>query len=133
MVVAVVVRRLAEGFWKAESPRELPVLARLRRTNVADVHCGRALDAIRSEFANAALDLTGVAEMCRLSPTYLSHLLSVKTGFGFQTHLRTSGIAPMQRLLSGNAAIEVKARKSGPDHHGRLDRKFKRVLIDNTK
>ena len=87
VVLAEILRRLAGAFVRAERPRELPPEARTRRVRVSDVHCSRALECVRREFANPALDLRAAATRCRLSAPYLSHLISVSTRHGFHTHL----------------------------------------------
>jgi AraC-like DNA-binding protein len=126
VVLAVILRRLSEAFVRAERPRELPPEARIRRVHVSDVHCSRALECIRREFANSALDLRAVANKCRLSAPYLSHLISVSTRYGFHAHL--SGVRILHAangLATTPLSIQEAADNSGFKSTTVLDHEFK--------
>ena len=127
VVLAMILRRLSEAFVRAEHPRELPPEARIRRVHVSDVHCSRALECVRREFANSALDLRGAANKCRLSAPYLSHLISVSTRHGFHTHLSGIRILYAVNVLATTAlSIQEAAEKSGFKSTTVLDHEFKR-------
>lgn len=127
VVLAVIIRRMAEAFFDAERPRELSLDARLRRAHVRDVHAARALECIRREFSNAALDLRWTADRCHLSVSYLSHLLSVNTRYGFHAHLGAIRILHSARLLATTPlSVEEVADKSGFGSTAALDREFRR-------
>jgi len=126
-VLAVILRRLAEAFVRAERPRELPPEARIRRVHVSDVHCARALECVRREFANSALDLRAAADTCRVSAPYLSHLISVSTRHGFHAHLSGIRILYAINLLATTPlSIQEAADKSGFKSTTLLDHQFKR-------
>ena len=79
----------------------------MRRVRVGGVHCARALDCIRREFADPTLDLRVTANKCRLSAPYLSHLISASTRHGFHTHL--SGVRTLQAVnLLATTALSVR-------------------------
>lgn len=127
VVLSVILRRLAEALCHAESPRELSPEERLRRAHVSDVHCSRALACIRREFANPALDLRAAANKCRLSAPYLSHLISVRTGHGFHTHLSWIRILHGICLLASSPlTIEEVADQSGFKSASVLDHEFRK-------
>jgi AraC-like DNA-binding protein len=126
VVVAMILRRLAEAFLRVEEKQELPPTARLRRTSVADVHCSRALHCIRRDFANAALDLNRVAQECRLSAPYLSNLISVSTGYGLHTHLGGVRVLHSLGLLSASPlSVQEVVHKSGFKSTSAFDRELK--------
>jgi AraC-like DNA-binding protein len=127
VVLSVIVRRLAEALFQAEYSRELSPAERLRRAHVSDVHCSRVLGCIRREFANPALDLRAAATKCRLSPPYLSHLLSVTTGHGFHAHLSWIRILHVVCLLASSPlSVEEIADKSGFKSASVLDHEFRK-------
>ena len=114
VVLAEILRRLSEAFVRSERPRELPPEARMRRVRASDVHCSRALECVRREFADPALDLRAAANRCRLSAPYLSHLISVSTRHGFHTHLSGVRILHAVNLLATTAlSIQEAADESG--------------------
>jgi AraC-like DNA-binding protein len=127
VVLAVILRRLAEAFVRAERPRELPPEARMRRVRVSDVHCLRALECVRGEFGDPALDLRAAANRCRVSAPYLSHLISVSTRHGFHTHLNGVRILHALDLLATTAlSIQEAADKSGFRSTAGIDHEFKK-------
>jgi AraC-like DNA-binding protein len=127
VVLSIILQRLAEAFFRADSSRELSLEARLRRVKVGDVHCARVLDCIRRDFGNPGLDLRVAATKCRLSAPYISHLLSITTRHGFQTHLAWIRILHVVRLLvSSTLSIEEIADSSGFKSTSVLDREFRK-------
>ncbi len=127
VALAVMIRRVAEAFVRARPLRELTVEARLRRTHVSDVHVGRALQVIRLEFARPDLGLRRVADTCRVSPAYLSRLLTVSTRHGFRTHLSVVRLLHAAHLLTTTPlSIEEVADQCGWRSTAVLDHEFKR-------
>jgi AraC-like DNA-binding protein len=127
VVLSMILRRLAEALVQAECSRELSPAERLRRARISDVHCSRVLVSISREFANPGLDLRTVANQCRLTAPYVSHLLSVTTGHGFHAHLSWIRILHAVRLLvSTPLSIEEVADKSGFKSASVLDHDFKK-------
>jgi transcriptional regulator GlxA family with amidase domain len=127
VALAVMVRRVAEAFVRSRPLRELNGAARLRRTHVSDVHVGRALQIIRQEFARPDLGLRRVADACRVSPAYLSRLMTVTTRYGFRTHLSVVRLLHAAHLLATTPlSIEEVADQCGWRSTAILDHEFKR-------
>jgi transcriptional regulator GlxA family with amidase domain len=126
VALALIVRDIAYAFAQAEEPRALPIEARLRRATVADIHLVRALAFMQREFVSPDLSLRAVADRCRISPAYLSHLFSVKTGHGFLTHLTAIRLLHSAfRLATSPLSIEEVADKCGWKSTAKLDHAFR--------
>ena len=126
VVLAVIVSRIAEGFFQPTKHRGVSVDARLRRAHVSDVHTIRALDYILREFARSNLNLRTVADKCGLSVPHLCHLLSISTSHGFRTHLGGVRVLYAAYLLAHTClSIQEVANQSGHTSTSALDREFR--------
>jgi AraC-like DNA-binding protein len=127
VVVALIVRRIADAFVQTEPTADLTIEARQRRTDASDVHITRALQIVRREYATPALSLRAVAAECRVSTSYLSHLLTVKTRHGFRAYVSAVRLLHAAHLLATTAlSVEEVAAQCGWNSTAALDREFRR-------
>jgi AraC-like DNA-binding protein len=125
----VIVRRIVDAFYEAERPRELRLDARLRRARLRDVHTVRAMEHLRTGFTNPRLNLREVADKCRISAPYLSHLLSANTNHGFRKHLGGLRLLYAAHQLATTAlSIEEVVDRSGFNNTAALDHGFKKFF-----
>jgi AraC-like DNA-binding protein len=125
--VTLILRRVAAALFQPERPRDWPAPARVRRAHAGDVHVTRAMNCIRREFANPALDLRAVANVCRLSPAYLSDLIASNTHHGLRVHLHTIRILHAAHLLATTPlSMKEVADKSGFKSTSALDHEFRK-------
>jgi AraC-like DNA-binding protein len=125
--VTLILSRVAAALFRPERPNEWPASPRVHRAHGGHVHVTRAMNCIRREFANPALDLRGVANVCRLSPPYLSDLIASNTHHGFRVHLHTIRILHAAHLLATTPlSMKEVADMSGFKSTAALDHEFKR-------
>jgi transcriptional regulator GlxA family with amidase domain len=88
----------------------------------------RALDYLRAQHGDPALDLHRAAAAVHLSTFHLSRLLKKSTGIGFAHHLRTARVNHAEELLrTTNLTVKEVAASVGYASTNALDRNFKAV------
>jgi AraC-like DNA-binding protein len=127
VVLAIIVRRIAEAFFKTQRRLDLTPEARLHRKSVQDVHTVRALEYVCREFANCNISVRGIAAKCQLSPPYVSHLITTNTRYSCREHLGAIRVLHAAYALATSAlSVKEVANHSGYRHTAALDHEFQK-------
>jgi AraC-like DNA-binding protein len=127
VVLAMIVRRIADAAVTAERRLHVTIASRQARAQVGHVHSLRALDAITSNFGNPKLGLTALALKCGVSGPHLSQVLKATTGHGLKTHLTgTRLLHAAHYLIDRSLSIQEVAALCGFYSTARLDHEFRK-------
>lgn len=129
VLLAVLLRRIAEEFCSSTSTRPVAIGDRLQRRHSDELHVVRALKLIQREFGKAELSLTSVAAECGVSAPYLSHLLTARTRHHFRTHLKGTRLLQASHLLfSSTYSIKGVADRCGFRSTSAFNHAFREVF-----